>query len=101
MNPEGVPAHPKAEIYELAALLEVVVNGLHPVYGSTGRRDRGVGGCMATRQCNLIDPEGAEVDLVQHVEDTIRHYFREAESDGVDMRAIRDRITGARVVGLR
>lgn len=75
------------EIYDLAALLFAVVNDLHPMYANTSRRGRGIGGQMVTRQCNLLDPEGAEVYLVHRAEDVIREYCHRAEAEGIDLPA--------------
>jgi hypothetical protein len=59
---------------EAMELLAVLYYDMHPVYGSSSRRGRGIGGQSMTQQCNVVDPEGWEVAFNDRVEEALHTY---------------------------
>jgi hypothetical protein len=59
---------------EAMELLAILYYDMHPTYGSTSRRGRGIGGQAVTQQCNVVDPEGWEVAFNERVEEALHKY---------------------------
>lgn len=59
-------------------LLSLLYRELHPFYGNTSYRGRGIGGSAVTQQCCVTHPEGWEVDVIQKIEEILHTY---AEGD--------------------
>lgn len=64
----------KGDAGSLALWLYVVLFELHPCYGNTSRRGRGIDGSTITQQCNVIRPEGWESEAVERAESAIRSF---------------------------
>lgn len=70
---------PEPTAEDLAVALMIVLYELHPVYGNTSRRGRGIGGQAMTQQCNVIDPEGWEFEAKEWADEVLRGYTRTRE----------------------
>lgn len=55
-------------------LLSLLYYELHPFYGNTSYRGRGIGGSTVTQQCCVTHPEGGEVGVIQQIEEIIHTY---------------------------
>lgn len=62
----------------LAIMLYLIHSELHPIYGNTSRRGRGIGGQAITQQCSVIDPEGDENAILDAIEHEYRAWFHRA-----------------------
>ncbi len=72
----------RGALVHLLALLHVEHHLLHPTYGNTAYRGRGVGGQTFTQQCSVIRPEGGEQLVLWQIDDAIRQGFRAFERQG-------------------
>jgi hypothetical protein len=72
-DPMGIPADPSAT--DLAMMLLVLSQHLHPIYGNTSYRGRGIGGSAITQQCSVIHPEGWEIGALQEIDEVLHAYF--------------------------
>lgn len=63
---------------EAMSLLAILYYDMHPTYGSTSRRGRGIGGQAVTQQCNVVDPEGWEITFNQRVEEALHRYAQDS-----------------------
>lgn len=64
---------------EAMELLAILYYDMHPVYGSSSRRGRGIGGQSMTQQCNVVDPEGWEIAFNSRVEHALHAYARTSQ----------------------
>jgi len=81
-----------AERDRLAAMLLLVLHDLHPVYGNTSYRGRGIGGATITAGCSVNHPEDAEYDLLNAIETTLRAEAQRMEREGTSIRAVANAI---------
>jgi len=65
----------------LTALLYLLRYDLHPVYGNTSHRGRGIGGQTMTPGCSVNHPEGSELALLNLIDDAIHRHFEAAGED--------------------
>lgn len=65
----------------LTALLYLLRYDLHPVYGNTSHRGRGVGGQTMTPSCSVNHPEGSELALLNAVDNAISKYFEVGDDE--------------------
>jgi hypothetical protein len=61
-------------------LLSLLQWQMHPTYGNTSRRGRGIGGQAITQQCSAIDPEEDwEFALLDEIEQALRSRYQDDE----------------------
>lgn len=61
-------------VAQVMALLATLYYDLHPVYANTSRRGGGIGGQSMSQQCNVIDPNPAELNIMQDIEAMLHGY---------------------------
>jgi hypothetical protein len=72
----------RAAFEHALALLYVEHYDLHPHYGNTSRRGRGIGGQAVTQQCSVVRPDDGEQLVLWAIDDALRQGIEGLQREG-------------------
>lgn len=81
----------RAAFQHALALLYVEHYELHPSYGNTSYRGRGIGGQTITQQCSVVSPEDREQLALWAIDDAIHQGIDALSRQGLDLLEYRSR----------